>query len=207
LDKAEKRNAPALERLSLLLRDAGVVPGVRLTDLDGQPVGDCSTYVFNAGTTKLVGLVPDYWKPTSQKLHLTFEQAVTVYDVRRKQHLGSGNRFEVTVEPAAPRLFAVLSAPVAELLLKTPGKARLGEEIQVAFEVLGVRGLRSVAKVVVTDPQGKSVSFYGCNCDILDGKGRASFRSALNDPAGRWRVAVTEVISGKRAIAEIQIGD
>jgi len=60
-----------------------------------------------------------------------------------------------------------------------------------------------VAKVVVTDPNGRQIHYYGGNQRILDGKGKAAFQTARNDPPGRWRISVTDVISGKQGEAEI----
>jgi len=161
--------------------------------------------VFNTGTTCLVGLVPDMKKPAPEKVSIGFSQPASVYDVRSKRYLGRSAGFEVTVEPGVPCLFALVTEPVARLNLRAPTNSRLGEEIEVRYDA-GIADLTSVARVQVLDPEGRELAHYGGNRDIVSGVGTAGFRTALSDPPGRWKVIVTDVISGTRAVAEVEIG-
>jgi len=58
-DKREGRSGPALEKMNKVLYAAGIEPKVRLSSLAGNPVTDCDRYLFDNGSTKLLGLVPD----------------------------------------------------------------------------------------------------------------------------------------------------
>lgn len=89
--------------------------------------------------------------------------------------------------------------------IQAPAQAAPGQEVKVDFRISGVPDLRSVAKVVVTDPAGRQVKIYGGNRDILNASGSTSFRTALNDPAGDWYVEITEVMSGERSRAVIAV--
>ncbi len=203
-DKVEKRSTPALARFSKVLREARIIPGIRLTNAAGQRVSDCSTYVFNTGKTRLVGLVPDMKKASPEKLSIAFDGPADVYDVRGKKYLGRLDRFETTVEPGVPRLFALVPRPITRLDVALPPGVRLGEEIQVRCDS-GIGDFRSVARVQVFNPEGQEISYYGGNRDIANGAGTARFRTALNDPPGRWKVIITEVISGARAVGEVDV--
>jgi hypothetical protein len=204
-DKREGRNQTALERMKKILGAAGLSPKVRLASSSGEPVSDCATYLFTSGQTQLYGLVPGKDRKGSQSIRITLEDEKTVYDVRRRRQVGSGSSFAVEIEPAIPRLFAFVDGQVAKLQLEAPSVASFGEEVRVDFRVDGVENYRSVATVAVTDSRGREIPYYGGNVDIIGSEGRHSFRPALNDEAGSWRVLVTDTISGVAAEATVRI--
>jgi hypothetical protein len=204
-DRIEKRSAATLEKVKRVLAAAEIHPKVKLNAASGAPVSDCDSYLFKNGTTRLLGLLPGKDGLSTNKIRIQFDKGGAFYDVRQKRYLGSGLNFEADIEPAVPRLFALLEGRITGVELQSPGAARRGEEITIGFRVNGGGNLRSVAKVTVTDAAGREVPIYGGNRDIADGAGDVHFRTALNDPAGVWRVTVTEIISGERAQAEIRI--
>ncbi len=150
--------------------------------LAGASIADCETYQFNQGSTRLIGLVPDKDKSGAQKVRLVLEQQGALYDVRAKRYLGVGTSFETEIEPAVPKLFALVGSRINGLQLQAPSSAKIGEEVAISFRVTGGSDLRSVAKVIVTDAAGREVSVYGGNRDIVGGAGDIRFRTALNDP-------------------------
>ena len=204
-DKLEGRNRPALERINKVLAAAGVNPKIQMTSLAGGPVTDCDRYLFINGSTRLLGLVPSREKPEIQKVRITLDKASAIYDVRDKRYLGFGTFFETEIEPAVPKLFAFIRERITELDIQLPSEARLGEEVRVDFRVKRPDDLRSVSRVVVTDPSGRRMRIYGGNRDIVDASGSTSFTPALNDPAGLWHIEIIEVMSGERALAVITI--
>lgn len=204
-DRLEKRNTPALEKVKRVLAAAGIAPKVKLASASGAPISNCESYLFNNGSTKLLGLLPDKDGFRAGKALVTFDQGGALYDVRQKRYLGSGSTFEIELEPAVPRLLALLEGRIAGIALQSPASARRGEEVMIRFRLNEGKNLRSVAKVIVTDAAGREAPIYGGNRDIVGGAGELRFRTALNDPAGLWRVSVTEVTSGERAQAEIRI--
>ncbi len=204
-DKREGRSGPALEKMKQVLYAAGIEPKVRLSSLADKPVTDCDRYLFDNGSTKLLGLVPDMNKPQSEKIRITLDKSFAIYDVRDKRYLGSGAVFQTEIEPGVPKLFAFISDRITGMDIQAPSQAALGQEVKVDFRISGVPDLRSVAKVVVTGPAGRQVRIYGGNRDILNGSGNTSFRTALNDPAGDWYLEITEVMSGERSRAVITI--
>jgi Beta-galactosidase/Beta-galactosidase trimerisation domain len=204
-EKLERRQGPALEKMKRVLTAAGIQPTVKLTALTGERVADCETYLFNFGSTRLVGLVPDKDKQAPERVNIRFEQNGALYDVREKRFLGFGSSFEIEIEPAVPRLFALVENRMSRLELEGSSRARLGEAVSLQFRITSLPHLRSVAKVTVTDPRGREIRYYGGNQEITGGAGSISFRTALNDSAGTWRVTVTEALSGEKAHAEITI--
>jgi len=202
--KLEKKTGPLLARFSRVLEDAEIRPIIRLTTLDGRPVSDCATYLLNTGKTQLLGLIPDPKKP-QESIRVQLQRTAAVYDVRKRQYLGSASAFDFAIEPAAPVLLALLEKPISGVTVSAPSEIRLGEEIQVDIKVQGNESLRSTARMTVTNPHGVEVPYYGGNFDIAANEAQMRFRTALSDAPGRWKVAITEVISGKNAEAEIEV--
>ena len=204
-DKLEGRHLPTLERLQRVFSAARITPKTKLESLAGQRITDCDSYLFNQGTTQLLGLIPNKDKPAAQKIRVVFDKQGALYDVRERRYLGMGATIETEVAPALPKLFAQVTSRINGIELQSPPRAKRGEEITINFRITGANQLRSVAKITVTDAAGRAVSVYGGNRDIVNGAGSVRFRTALNDPTGTWRVAITEVISGETAHAEITI--
>jgi len=204
-DKLEGKNGPALEKIQRVLTAMQIKPKVRLTSTGGNRIGNCASYLFNNGSTRLLGLVPEKQELAGQRVRITLEEGADIYDVRRKRYLGSGPVFEAEIEPAVPELFALVKGKIGGVDLRAPSSSRLGEEVRIDFRVRGAANIRSVAKVVVTDPTGRQIRFYGGNENVTDGAGSAVFRTALNDQSGIWHVAVSEVISGQTEKLEINI--
>ncbi len=204
-DKLNGKNGPALEAMRKVMVSSGIAPKVRLTGADGAPVIGCERYLFNNGSTRLLGLIPDMERPAGERIEVQLGGSYAIYDVRHKSFLGVGDRFLTRIEPGVPQLFAFVAERITGIHLESPRTALRGAEIPLDFKTSGAGDLRSVVSVTVTDPSGKERRIYGGNRDIVNSAGAASFRTALNDPAGDWIVEVTEVASGERDRAVIKV--
>ncbi len=204
-DKLERKQGPTLEKMKQVMTAAALNPAVKLTSLAGERVADCESYLFNFGSTKLLGLIPDKDKPAPQRLRVAFDKPGVLYDVRQRRYLGTGSAFEIEVEPAVPRLLALVEHRISGLALQAAPQARLGEMVTVQFRLPSAPQLNSVAVIKVTSPTGGEMRYYGGNQEITKGAGSISFRTARNDPAGTWHVSITDTISGETANAEITI--
>ncbi len=204
-DRREGRTGAALKNLKTILDDAGVHPKVRTAGMDSTPVSGCAGYLFNNGSTRLIGLIPDKSESGSQRIRLSFDGKAAIYDVRKKQYLGTATEFEADIEAAVPRLFAMIEARITGVDAKGPTQVKPGDEVKIDFSVQGPVALRSVATITVTGPDGKSIPWYGGNEDIVSGAGKVRFRTALNDPAGTWKVAVREALSGMQSEVKVEV--
>jgi hypothetical protein len=204
-NKQDGTHEETLARLRAVLDRAGIKPKVRLSGATGSPLTGCERYLFNNGSTRLLGLVPDMERVEEEKVEIRLENEAAIYDVREQRYLGFGDRFHTLVRPGEPDLFAFVSQRITGLDLQAPSSASLGEEITLRFKTSGVSDLRSVARVTVTDSTGTVRAIYGGNRTIERTVGTSSFRTALNDPVGEWLVEVTETASGERSRQVIQI--
>jgi hypothetical protein len=205
LDKLEGRNQKTLDQIKSVLSEAGIEPKVTMASLNGQPISGCASYLFRNGTTQLYGLVPDKNRREKEKIQVAFEQEKTIYDVREQKLVSKGSSFVTEIEPAVPKLFAFLNGTVTSAEVKTASQVALGNEVQVQFQVNGLNEYRSVATVSIINPEGEVLQYYGSNVDIVDGKGIFSFRTALNDLTGSWRIEVTDAISGIKGEAVFEL--
>ncbi len=204
-DRREGRTGEALKNLKGILVDAGIYPKVRMLGMDSTPVGGCAGYLFNNGSTRLIGLIPDKSRSGPQKIRLSFDGKAAIYDVREKQYLGTATDFETDIEPAAPRLFALVEGRIAGIDARGPSQVKPGDEVKIDFSVQGPGALRSVATITVTGPDGKSIPWYGGNEDIVSGTGRVRFRTALNDPVGIWKVTLRDALSGVHSEVNVEV--
>jgi hypothetical protein len=173
--------------------------------MDSTPVGGCAGYLFNNGSTRLIGLIPDKSRSGPQKIRLSFDGKAAIYDVREKQYLGTATDFETDIEPAVPRLFALVEGRITGIDARGPSQVKPGDEVKIDFSVQGPGALRSVATITVTGPDGKSIPWYGGNEDIVSGTGRVRFRTALNDPVGTWKVTLRDALSGVHSEVNVEV--
>jgi hypothetical protein len=204
-ERREGRAETTLKRLQVVLNDAGISPKVRMAGVDGTPVSGCARYLFNNGSTRLLGLVPDKGRTQPQRIRFSFEGDAAIYDVRKRQYLGTATGFETGIEPAVPRLFALVKRRITGLAATGPAPVRLGNEVRIEFTAQGTADLRSVAAITVEDPGGRIIPWYGGNEDIVSGMGAHSFRTALNDAPGVWKITIRETISGTQGEVKVEI--
>lgn len=204
-DRLEGKTEAALKKAQMVLNNAEVSARARMIGVDGSPASECAGYLFNNGTTRLLGLVPDKRKSGPQRIRLSFDGDAAIYDVRQKQYLGTATEFETEIEPAVPRLFAMVKGRITGLEARVPAQVQRGEEVRIDFSAQGTTDLRSVATITVMGPDGKAVPWYGGNEDIVSGKGAARFRTAFNDAPGTWRITVREAISGMQREVKVEV--
>ncbi len=123
------------------------------------------------------------------------------YDVRSHKYLGLRRDLRTTLKEADPKLYAMLPYKVQGLSLSLKGGRAPGGAVEYRAKVRAgnARPVRHVLKVQVFAPGGKKQALYSGNADTIGGVARGSFRLALNDPKGKWRLVVTDVFSGEKA--------
>ena len=79
--------------------------------------------------------------------------------------------------------------------------------MKVAVEA-GVPGISKACHPVIVDvyaPDGTRNRLYSGICDAKGGRGEHTFRTALNDPKGTWRVVATDYVTGQTAVSSFAI--
>lgn len=204
-DKKNDKHREQLNDIKTVLNTADKKPKIQLTGEDGERLSGCPLYLFNNGSTKLLGLSPNMQRESEEQIQVQLDKEYNIYDVRNRRYIGAGERFQIKIEAGVPKLYALISGKIDDVNINAPERASLGEQINVKITISGPEQLESVACVTVTDPNGNEHRYYGDNLDIENGSAAFSFRTALNDVSGEWLVEVTETMSGERSQKVIRI--
>lgn len=129
-----------------------------------------------------------------------------VYDIRAAKPLGRASKIDAAVDGYEPRIFAVSSSEIPELIVSAPVRATRG-----AIAEFGIRfaaatpAARHVMHVEVVDPSGSPVLHYSGNVLAAGGSARKALPLALSDKAGRWELRVHDLLSGQKRAAAFEV--
>lgn len=225
-EKRTHTQEASLAKIKKVFEKAGIVPGIYFTGQNGKPVSGISKYAFsedaNAGRTDkkdshadrpvggngnangassaiILGVLPDK-QAAAQEINIHFKSAGHLYDIRNSRYIGRGEKFQVSVEPLVPGIYALLPDVIKGMSAKAAPAIKRGGAVDIRFSVEGGESLRlkSVANIYVYNPAGEKVDVYSDNAMIINNKGSYRFNTALNDPKGKWKIVVRETISGKQ---------
>ena len=129
-----------------------------------------------------------------------------VYDLRAKKACGKVSEFAVSLEAAQAKFFAALPYEVGNVSVAVDN-ITLGTMAKVSVNVVLPHGARAChpVSVEVFRPDGKRSRLYSGVCDAKGGLGEYSFRTALNDPVGCWRIVATDYVTGRMAVASMMV--
>lgn len=208
----EVRNAEAGRRyrqeVATLLDQAGVRAKYRVVLKDETGAVGCEVFDFANGEARYLGLLRgrEYLSKATENhtpdpVTVRLPGAYHVYSIREGRYLGQQKVIETTLEPAVARLFALFPWKVEAVgVAKIRREYRCGEKVECEISVRTSPAVKAphVFRLEVLSPKGKAYREYSRNVYCAEGKGTASFRLALNDPAGSWRVVVRDVATGVR---------
>jgi hypothetical protein len=135
-------------------------------------------------------------------------QKYHVYSVREGEYRGYVDTIATSVEPAVARLYALLPARVERVVLRLPAVSRRGgQSVRYSLAALTTPPveLPHVYHVEVYRPDGQLYREYGKNLYSPAGEATGSFTLALNDPAGLWKMVVTDTTTGLKAAGSFRV--
>jgi hypothetical protein len=207
--------------LARVLAHGGVRPAVVVTDAAGRelPRTQVARYRFassevvavlsgDLGTTTRFGTdgVTAYGDeakalaPREVVVHLP--RAAQVTNARTGESLGTTDTLRTAIVPGAALVLALGNGPRV-LRLDGPATARLGEHA--AFTLKTSDQARHLLRCHVLSPDGALLPEYAKNVIVEGGSARFVLPSALNDPAGEYRIQATDVLDGSKAEARIRL--
>jgi hypothetical protein len=200
----------------------GVAPRFRLrapgSDTDG--VTGLERHEFRNGGVTIIGLhgnpqlrvdelgPPDFKsnqrfeKPHRARLLLPEE--MYAYDIRAGRALGRRREIEAEVDPYEPVLYALSPSEFGPLTMAVPSTVERGGTLRVSLRTVSPAATH-VIHADVTDPAGATLRQYSGNHLAPHGAGGVTVPFAFNDPAGRWRIRVRDVLSGQVAEAAVDV--
>ncbi len=194
---------PMREMVAGILAANGIRPPVKVTMKNGanfQPL--MNTHIYDAGALRYVGFlkVNSDSKPILPEERIPvvvdFGQVSHVYDVKAGKYLGNVQKIDTVIAPSIGQLFALLPYKVQSVAVTCPEAVR-GEKLtaSIAVNAQGDVG-RHVATVRFYAPDGHELAPYRTKVILEKGRGSIAIRTALNDPAGAWKVQATDIASG-----------
>ena len=204
------------EVLRAVLADAGVRPAVSVTDPAGRPVTRVRVARYRFGGHEIVALLSGrldvqasfgrdgvtvyedagQGRVVRHEIDVALPRAAHVTNARTGESLGETARLRTTLT-AGDALVLTLGPGRTPLRLEGPGRARRGEAPE--FVASAPSAIRRVLRWQVTGPDGAFRPVYA-DVTVEDGPSATfTLPSALNDPAGEYRVRVTDVLTGASA--------
>ena len=194
------------------LREKPVLAGVFRTGLDLGPkpsdgVSEYRLFGRDGAEGRYWGFTRDQHAGEGEvERNVVLDEPAYVYDLRTKKAYGKVSEFKVALEAAQAKFIAALPYDVGDVSVAA-GDVAAGEMAKVTVKV----GLPPDAKachpvlVEVFTPDGKRSRLYSGVCDAKGGAGEYSFRTALNDSAGSWRIVATDYVTGKTVVASLSV--
>lgn len=152
----------------------------------------------------------ELYTPRAQqaRLRIPAKQAWDVFGNREYTADAEGN-IEITVGPDDGVFLALYPQDPTKLTLKAPGQVKAGEQVGLEIGVKTADG-KAVSggvpvQITVTDPSGAQ-SEYSQYALATGGMAKVSFRTALNDARGKWKVSVKTLVGTGAAGAEVGVG-
>jgi hypothetical protein len=202
--------------LTSLLGRLRVRPAVSVVDARGRPVGPARVARYRFGSDEILGVllepsdvlashgrdgvtVYDDRHPgrvARQEVEVRLPRTAEVVNARTGESLGRTDRVRTTVVAGDALVLAVSDARPA-LSLAGPGSARRGEHPRLSVVSSGVG--RRLVRCHVLGPDGGFRPEYSRNL-LLEGRDTEMvLASALDDPAGVFRVRCRDVVAGTAA--------
>ncbi len=197
-EKLNQKNGASLAKIRNIFELEHLASGIQITTGNGEPENGIEKYTFSDknASTRLIGLLPGK-EGKDKEVVLHFKEPINLYDIRNKKYLGDASEFRLNIHNSVPELFGILKGRIEDIKISIASRVRPGETIALDLSIAGekISGFNSVATIEVFDPKGDKVNYYSKNCEIINGSGRYSFCTAMNDLTGTWKVRITEVIS------------
>lgn len=198
---------PSDQFLKAALAGAGIKAVVAVADKDGKDFVGVNSFFFKRGKVRYLGCLPymqkllkfNGMKPEPAKIKLN--EKAHIYDVLDGKYLGYGDEINTEFTWIRPKLYSLLAhktqPPDVEM---NSDSIAPGKEVKVKVGIKGDGELGDhVLRVEIFYPDGKLYAPYCRNLLACGGKAEFSFNTALNDPAGKYKLVVKDVTTGQKS--------
>jgi len=196
-----------------LLRGNGIVPEYAVTDMAGMPMVGVETHVFRNGGVHVVTLLsnpllrvdelgpPDFRSnkrfEVDTPVKLQLPDVAFVYNSRTGKSLGQVQNLKLVVHPYDPVILTISPSPLPALRVVAPLAVKRGTLVDIGIDARATVAGTHVYHVEVFDPQGSRMPHYSENLIAKGGHASKRLPSAVNDPAGTWKVRIRDSFTGE----------
>jgi len=190
-----------------MIAEAGIKPRLRLFAAD-QPVFDTETWYYQtpAGRSQLVA----HYLAEKVDTPLTVRSAkpAHVYEVREAKYLGHSDTWQDTFPEGRMKFYALLDYRVTGLQAEVaPGPHQPGDTVKVICRVSAEGGEPDLHafRLQLLAPDGAALSAYNTAALAPGGRAEVGLPLALNEPAGRYTLSATDVLSGATGKTQFEV--
>ncbi len=200
----------ALDGMADALARAGIIAGFSLRQPDGSKAGGIAIRVLRSGGVTLLALEQDPpagGAPVAQPgpLDLRLAAASSIRELRSGRQYASADHIAITLDPVAPTLLAISPAPLSGPTLSGPAEAVAGDTVTWHLALAAPDTAAHALRIQLFNPAGQAEAGYS-GVRVLRGVG-AEWQAAFDRdaPTGRWRIEVTDILSGKVARGALEL--
>ena len=221
-DRLAGKEASAHQAMGGMLDASGVRPVFAVTDQAGKPIVGLETHTFQNGGVTIVAVMTNpqlrvdelgppefksnerFAKPATARL--TFPVEMFVYDMRSGKTLGKQHGMSIAVQPYEPLVFSLSPVALPDFSISLPARVERGNDILAGLNVVSPSSAAEhVMHADVVDPSGNVIDHYSGNVLAPHGRAGKPIPIALNDPPGKWRIKVRDVLTGVTKSAEFEV--
>lgn len=184
---------------------AGAKPSCEITLASGKPA-NIEVTRHRAGDLLFLGFLAG-GSNGDELATIKLPQTGYVYDMRKGESLGKRGDIKATFAGQQVRMYCLSPQPLAapQLALKA-ATAKPGDSVGYTLSLKsGNDSRQQVVRLTVIGPDGKEYGDYARNVLLGSKPATGSFRLALNDKVGTWRVVARDIASGQSAEASLTV--
>ncbi len=189
--------------IAAIFAKAGVKPQVRVTMASGKPA-HVEVVRYRLADAQIIGLLRDRDDQDTERVAVTLAAPAHLYDLRSHKYLGRRDRLTFPMAPGECRLLLASPAKLAPPSLSVQeAHAQRGGQVRVQVRAGGP--CPRLIRLEVLGPRSRLLADYSRNLLVGGQPVQVAFRTALNDPPGRWTIRATDIATGDQAAAEVQV--
>jgi hypothetical protein len=199
---SKSATADALRPLLMKIAEdyAGLTPDVTLRDKKGKILPNLRLFTYRDKGLTYIGYVQHFGKNRVKPLIetdavLTVKKPGHLYDVATHKYLGTAETYNIKVKQAKGELFALLPYKIGNIKSSVSQSVKRGDFVKINAEVNNAKE-RHIFHIQITPPDGKDYRWNSFTMSGEKGKAEDRYHVALNDLKGKWKVIITEAISG-----------
>jgi hypothetical protein len=195
-------------------------PEIEVLSASGEPIERAQIVRYRFGDSRVLAIVKDnvgvegvagrdgvtvytdanLGKVAREEISIRLHDRSLVHDIVAGKPLGESDLVKTSITVGGALVLGLPSSPCT-IRVTVPKTTRLGEPVRVAMR-LSTPG-KHLIRCHVFGPDGSFIPWYAENQLLSGTTGSFVLSTALNDPPGRYRVTLTDILTGGSAEAEV----
>lgn len=132
------------------------------------------------------------------QITISWPDSMHTYDIRGRQDIGETAKHQAILQPWSPLTFTRARQAVPPCAIDAPEQVQAGDPLTITFrdDAFLPEGTFRVVRLEFLTPAGQPYQLYARNMLIKSAPFSTTVALAHNDPPGRWRLKVRDVMTG-----------